>query len=141
VLRQISRRLRNTHRLEISRRADHPPLALPDLACRHRGIGELTQAQRYIYPSFDQIFRRVAEKDIDIEGRVLCQEKGKPWYDVKPRKRDRRADAQTSRQGCARTACGDFRFLGFLDGPFRAFVEIPSGRRLYPYKRGRFRDE
>jgi hypothetical protein len=99
-------------------------LALPDLVCRHRGIGELTQAQRYIYPSFDQIFRRVAEKDIDIEGRVLCQEKGKPWYDVKPRKRERRADAQMSRQGCARTACGDFRFLGFLDDPFRAFVEI-----------------
>ena len=62
---------------------------------------------------------------------MLRQEKGKTRYDVKPRKRDRRADAQTPRQGRARPARGEFGFVGFVYGPFGAFVEMPSrlGRR------------
>jgi hypothetical protein len=127
VLCQIGRGSRNTHPQEIGRRANHAPLVLPDFACRERGIGELAHAQRYVYASFDQVFVCVAEKDLDVEGRVLRQEKGKARYDVKPRKRDRHANAQTPRQGCARTARGEFGLFGFLDGPFRAFVEIPPG--------------
>src|SRR5262249_38684047 len=58
------------------------------------------------------VFVRVGEKDLDLEGGVLRQEKGKTRDDVKPRKRDRRADAQTPRQGRVRTARGEFGFVG-----------------------------
>src|SRR5262249_3114421 len=50
----------------------------------------------------------------------------KTRHDVQPGKRDGRADAQTPRQACGRAARSEFGFVGFLDGPSGALVEIPS---------------
>src|SRR5262249_4555563 len=109
------------------------------LACRpvgktaHRSCGGNSQSANTTFTAPDlssganiqsEAMARPSPANTDVEDRVLRQERGKPRHDVKPRKGHRRADAQTSRQGCARTARGDFRFIGFLDRAFCAVIKI-----------------
>ena len=62
---------------------------------------------------------------------MLGEKYRKRRHDVQARKGEGTADAQAARQRCGGAARGEFRFVGFLDRPCGAFIEVPTrlGRR------------
>ncbi len=45
---------------------------------------------------------------------------------AEPREGEGTAEAQAARQCCGGAARRELRFVGFLDGPFGAFIEVPA---------------
>src|ERR1700730_421406 len=56
--------------------------------------------------------------------RVRCEEQRQTRDHVESGERDARVEAQAARKTGACTTRREFRFIGFLDGPFGAFMEV-----------------
>ena len=119
------------------RRDEKRPFPLRTKNCQHNPkqpldrkspiqVCERAHPKRHVNTGCYQVDTSGLQDQIDLDSRILGEERRQPRNYLKPRERHRRRNPQSARERRCGAARGEFCFLGFFDRPFGAVVQISA---------------